>query len=623
MTRCGRALVLAAGLAVPAGLAAQNPPAPPAPAPARPPAGVPARADTLARRDSLQRPDSAARAPRPGAGQDSLPLPDSLSPDSFSSVLPPLGQPAGPMPVGGRLVFDRDALVFSGALTLGEMLAQVPGVFLQRVSWFGLPEVVHYAGQGANSVELFWDGYALDPMGEDSAGVDLSRIPLDLLRRVEVEVRPTVLRVYLVSDTQPVRRPRTETSFATGDAQTNSYRIRYLNRWRGGAGLGLGVNWFGTNGAATAPAASSDLTLWAKATWALSTRLGVDAQAMRYSLRRDPLTVLPGRKVHRSDVIVRAFASSRDEGMGWRLDALLGASAYGDSGATDGPRIAQGAAFAGYRSERWSAEVGARVRDARIPLEVAARAAATPLRLVTIDAFAIRRTLLGDRSSSELGVGVSVRPLGPILLRGSLRRRDAVPVPAVLADTAQRVTDWSAGAGLLARRVELEVGLERHGWYAAPAYGVFAEQIAAGTSLPVRTVSGRFAIRPKRYLTLSGWYRHPLDAVTAGFEPPHHTRVAATFRSQFLPRFRRGALDVVVQLAAEGWSDGVMGTDAGGGPVVLEGHGTLDWLVEFRLLGAVVYWTFRNSQLERYELLPGVKMARSLQRYGVRWEFSN
>ena len=29
-------------------------------------------------------------------------------------------------------------------------------------------------------------------------------------------------------------------------------RIRYLNRWRNGSGLGVGVNWFGSNGPSTA-----------------------------------------------------------------------------------------------------------------------------------------------------------------------------------------------------------------------------------------------------------------------------------------------------------------------------------------------------------------------------------
>ena len=66
-----------------------------------------------------------------------------------------------------------------------------------------------------------------------------------------------------------------------------------------------------------------------------------------------------------------------------------------------------------------------------------------------------------------------------------------------------------------------------------------------------------------------------------------------------------------------------MGADSSGVPITLAGHGTLDWLVELRLIGAVIYWTMGNSQIERYETIPGAPMARATQRYGVRWEFTN
>jgi hypothetical protein len=609
VVRRGRALLLAAGLAFPAGLAAQNPPSAP---------GPPARADT------------ALAGPRAPLRPDSGAVPDSLSPDSFSAVLPPLGPPSGPLPRGMRLVFDRDALAMSGAFTLGELLRQVPGAFLVRAGWYGLPEVVHLAGQGASSVELFWDGYAIDPLGEDSAGVDVGRIPLGLFRRVEVEVLPTVLRVHLVSDTQPVRHARTETSFGTGDAATNNYRIRYLNRWRGGLGAGLGVNWFGTTGQPSTPARSSDLTLWAKGTWAPSTRTGVEWQYVRYSLDRAELeAVLPGRRLWRSDHFLRAFAASRPDGMGFRFDALVGASSSGDSSAAPARTIAQGAAFAGFQAQRWSAQAGLRVRDARVPLELQARVGATPLRFLTIGASAIARSVLGGRTSRELAAAATARVLGPVQLRGSVRLRDVVAWSAVLADTAQRVTDWSMGAALVTRRLDLDAGLERHGAYAAPVYGSLAGLVPSGTSQAVRTVTVAFALRPKPYFTLSGWYREPLVTATSGgvgtaaYEPPHHTRVEATFRSRFLPTFRRGALDVLVQVSAEGWGDGMMGADSTGAPLALDGHGTVDWLVELRLLSAVIYWSLGNSQLERYQTVPGALLARAGQRYGVRWEFAN
>ena len=522
------------------------------------------------------------------------------------------------------MVFDKDRLIFSGAQTLGELLQFVPGAFLARAGWYGLPEVVHYAGQGATSVEVVWDGYALDPLGEDSAGLDLERIPLGLFIRVEVEVLPTVLRVYLISDTQPVRRARTETSFSTGDYQTNAYRIRYLNRWRSGLGVGLGVNWFGTNGAPSTAGKASDLSLWVKTTWAPSTRMGLEWEYVRYSLNRDALeSVLPGRRIWRQDALLRAYAATRDDGMGLRFDALLGSSTYGDSTSDVQPAIAQLAALTAYRAVWWSAEAAVRVRDARVPLEVSVRGAATPFRALSLSAYAVRRSLLADRSSQEIGIGAALRPLPWLVVRGALRYRNAVAVPAILTDTAQRVADWSAGIGFVSRRLDLEVGVEGHGAYDAPVYGTFAGVVPAGTAAAGQTLTAQLAVRPAAYFTLSGWYRQPLGATAAAYEPPHHARAAATFRSRFLPRFRRGALDILVQAGVEAWSDGVMGRDAAGAPIALDGHGTLDWLVELRLLSAVIFWNLRNSQVERYEVVPGAPMARANQRYGVRWEFTN
>lgn len=599
MTRWGRAFLFAAGLVLPVRLAAQQP----APRPTVPPA------------------DSALLAAR---HDTTPPVPDSLSPDSFSAVLPPLGPPSGPLPPNGRMIFDRDRLIFSGAQTLGELLQQVPGTFLVRAGWYGQPEVVHYAGQGATSVEVFWDGYALDPLGEDSAGLDLERIPLGMFIRVELEVLPTVIRVYLISDTQTVRRARTETSFSTGDYQTNAYRIRYLNRWRSGLGVGLGINWFGTSGAPSTPGKASDLTVWLKTTWAPSTRMGMEWEYARYSLNRDALeNVLPGRRAWRQDAFLRAYAATRDDGMGLRFDALVGSSSYGDSGSAVQPSIAQVAAITAYRAVWWSAEAAVRARDTRVPLEVSVRGAAMPFRALSLSAYAVRRSLLADRSSQELGLGAALRPLPWLALHGALRHRNAVAVPAILTDTVQRVADWSAGIGFVSRRLDLDAGIEGHGAYEAPAYGTFSAVVPAGTQAAGRTFTTQLAVRPAAFFTLSGWYRQPLGATASAYEPPHHTRAAATFRSRFLPSFRRGALDILVQVGVEAWSDGVMGRDSTGASIGLDGHGTVDWLLEFRLLNAVIYWTMRNSQVERYEVVPGAPMARANQRYGVRWEFTN
>jgi hypothetical protein len=197
-----------------------------------------------------------------------------------------------------------------------------------------------------------------------------------------------------------------------------------------------------------------------------------------------------------------------------------------------------------------------------------------------------------------------------------------VAAPAVLTDTAQHVTDVTGGVAFTSRGADLDVSVARHGGYVAPLYGVFDSLVPAYPSLPVRTVTATFALRPTMYLSLSGWVRHPLDPASSAYEPPYHSRLWATFRSRLLPILRRNAFDFTAEVAMEGWSHGVLGADSTGAALRLPPGLVLDYRLEMRLLGAAIFWTFRNGRAEHYSLIPGV-VAPQGQRYGVRWEFNN
>ena len=621
MTLRAPGLLLAAALLVRAAeLAAQNP------------QPLPPRADSARGAGPARRDTGAAATPR----RDTIPLPDSLSPDSFRPQLPPLGAPPGPLPRAGRIVFDHDELWFSGAVTLGELLQRVPGVFLVRAGWFGRPEIIQYAGQGASSIEVYWDGFAMDPLGQDSTGLDLSELNLGLVQRAEVEVLPSVVRVYLYSDEQVVRKPRTETSFSTGDASTNSYRIRYLNRWKAGTGLDLGVNFQGSSGVTTSPGRSSDVTLWAKGSWIPTQRYGVAYQVISVSLDRDSVTLgtnpenlpfVPGRHAHRTDTFLRGFIATRDDGMGLRLDAIAGGSSYTDTAAL-GREEMQGSAIVSYRAERWSTELTTRVRSSSTPLELELRGSMSPLALLTVSGYAINRSHLGGRHSTDVGAQAELRPVGALALHGALRLRSAVGAPALLTDTAQKVTDFSAGVSLTTRRLDLDVSLARHGVFAPAVPGTFGPIMPGYPSFAVRTATLSLAWRPRAYLTFSGWYREPLvkgtaELHTSAYEPPHHSRVWATFRSRLLPVLRRGAFDFTAEVAMEGWSRGAWGADSAGAPLLLKGATILDYRVELRLLNAALFWSIRNARGERYSVIPGLNMPVGNQTYGVRWEFTN
>ncbi len=620
-----RAAALVALLALP--LAAQQPQPP---RPVRPPPTLPGQ-DTTARaappRVRLPADTAAQDTTRRAAVPDSLAA-DSVPRDSVRPLVPTLGPPAGPLPAQRRIVFDKDAIRFSGALTLGELLRLVPGVQMVRLGWFGLPEYVVIAGQGAASIEIDVDGFRQDFLGADSSGYDLGRFPIGMYGRIEIEVLPTVLRVHLVTEMTAIRRPLTEVAFSTGDVQTNAYRVRYLNRWASGLGIGVGFTYFGTAGPVYSEADVGQLGLWLRGGWMTSDRAGLEYQFTLDGFERERLTTadggtLPGVEVKRTDSFVRAFASSRPGGLGWRLDALLGTSSFADTGKTVDAAVTQAALISGYRGGRAAAELALRTRDDVRPLEAELRGSWSPFRAATVSAGARNTWITGGGALSEADLGAELRPLRFLRVHGDLRWRVLDDSVLTAVDTAQRVLDWSGGIGLVSGRWSLDVSYQWHGAFVAPVFGLVRPVVPTATGEEGGSVTLSWSLRPVPWLTYSGWYRNPVGDAQVALELPHHAINQLTFRSRFLPHFRRGIFDVMGKVELESWGRGVVGSDAAGNPVEVAGNSIWNVHVQFRLVGAVVYWTLRNVQLRRWEFLQGYPMPRSLQRFGIMWEFTN
>ena len=554
---------------------------------------------------------------------------DTLRLDSIRAKIPTLGPPPGPLPLQRRIIFDKDAIRFSGALTLGEILRLVPGVSLVRLGWFGLPELVTVAGQGAASVEIDWDGYPVENLGLDSAGFDTSRFHIGFLDRIEIEVLPTVLRVHLITEMTAIRRARTEVAFATGDAQTNSYRVRYLNRWASGLGVGLGFSYFGTAGPIYSHANIGELGVWLRGGWTTADdRTGIEYQYTQNGLDRHALTsegggTLGGVKVNRSDSFLRAFTSTRPGGMGWRLDALMGSSHFSDTSGTLDVQVSQASVVGGYRGQRVGSELAVRLRDGPRPWEVSARGAWSPLRRVTLTALGRRSWLVGGGALSEADGGASLRLFSFLAVHGDVRWRQLADTIVTAADSLDRVQDWSGGITFTHRVLDLDVGVQHHGAFVAPVFGVLSGAVPVATSAEGSTFTASYALRPTSFLTLHGWYRTPTSQADVAFEPPNHALTMVTFRSRFLPHFRRGVFDVMGQVDLESWGRGIAGTDGSGTPITVPGNSIWNIHVQVRLLGAILYWTQRNPRLRHYAIIPGFDMPRSLQRWGIMWEFTN
>jgi hypothetical protein len=624
VVRGGLLAVAVAAIAAP--LAAQNPP----------PRPDSTRRDTTLRRDSVSGRErggaDSLRARQDSLLRDSLRLhPDSLNPDSMEPGLPFLGPAPGPQPAGHRWIFTDEDIHYRGALSLGEVLSRIPGVFLVRSGWFGAAEALTYAGQGPGSVEVDWDGFVVDPLGLDRGGLDLGRIDIGTLKRIEVEVLPTVLRVHLVSDVALPRRARTEASFQTGDASTNGYRLRYLNRWRGGTGLGVGATYLSTAGPTVAKASYAQLNLWTKATWMPSDHVGAEFQVNTYSMQRDRLSPfsttstsppLPAEDVQRTDLFVRAFGSTHTDGSGLRFDAVLGSSSYTDSTKALDSTLSQASVTVSYRAKRWSWEAWGRMRDGLTPFDAGGRLSWSLTRLLTATAWGRRLTRLGGGGVSEVAGGLEFRPFERLAFHGDLRYRVLQDSQYAIADTAQHVSDWTGGLSWTGERLSFDATIGHHDPYSTPPLGQFQLQlpgvVSAGAT--VRQVAWRF--QPWRSFGFSGYWRDPgTDGVP--YEPRNHSVTRATFESRFLPRYRRGVFDLMAQIEIESWGRGVMGATSSGTPVLLPGQTVWNYHLQFRLVGAIIYWTMRNALIARYALVPGFEVPRAISRFGVRWEFTN
>ncbi len=185
--------------------------------------GVP---DALA----AQEPPDSVRA----AGDSLQQVPDSLQQvlDSLAAVVDSVAQavdtfprfPSGAAPSYGAAVWrwDRAQLMSNRALTLAELVSQIPGVLALRGGDYGTPATVTSFGAAAGRVRVMWDGF--EPVPLDGGVPDLSRIGLAGLDEVRVERHPGELLIELRSLEPTEPDPMTRVDVGTGDLSTNVLR---------------------------------------------------------------------------------------------------------------------------------------------------------------------------------------------------------------------------------------------------------------------------------------------------------------------------------------------------------------------------------------------------------------
>ena len=174
----------------------------------------------------------------------------------------PLLEPPGPRPALTRTVFTRDSIEWGHAATVGDLLTQIPGVFLWRGGFIGRPEPVNFQARGASSAEYYLDGLPYVAAGVDSLAVDPALFSISFLDRIEVERWPGLLRVYLFTRRHDRVAPRSRIAIARGDGDFARYEGSLERRFTKGVGFAIAGDYLNSPTASGSSSSYSNTQFW-------------------------------------------------------------------------------------------------------------------------------------------------------------------------------------------------------------------------------------------------------------------------------------------------------------------------------------------------------------------------
>ncbi len=544
-------------------------------------------------------------------------------------VLPRLAPP-GPRPALTRLVFTRDSIEWMSGATVGDLLDQVPGVYLWRGGYTGRPEPVNFQGRGATSAEYYLDGMPYVAAGVDSVAVDPSLFSTSFLDRVEVERWPGLLRVHLFTRRQDRLAPRSRIAIARGDRDYARYEGDLERRFPSGLGFGLAADYLSSPTASGTSSGYSNTQVWGQGGYIPSPRFGLQYQIVRSRPKRRAFTIADvttndtiglGYSATRTDAQFRLALHSRDDGTGPGLDVIYARSAWDGAGLDQqnnqiggyatvvrSPTVSVGAS--GFHRTRWT------------PLDLGATVGVSPIATFAASAEGVLQHHFGGRSSKYVTLAAGIRPARGLALTGTARLGDVVAAPSIASDTAQRLRDFEVQLGWDRERLGAQVAYSRTSAFSPFGYAEFVRVASLAPSPAVNwlTVSARLA--PLRWLTLESWFSDPRNGSVDGV-PPTHSLTTATIRSKFLRKFPSGIFDLKLQVSMEAWGRGTIGRDAAGAPINLRGATYFKSLVEFQLQSFTVYWDRGNLTGTKLPYVPGFQVPAYGSNFGVRWEFLN
>lgn len=203
--------------------------------------------------------------------------------------------------------WDREELLANRALTLAELLEQIPGVVALRGGDYGTPRMASALGVGGGGIRVFRDGVEMLPL--EGSVPDLARVGLGGLEGVRVRRTGRGFRIELESIRPDDHRPYSLVEAGTGDLDTNLFRGAFVHPTALGGNLGLALDRIDTRGPESENPGSVS-SIWLRYSYLRGDRFGVVAEFNRGTSDRDTRFV-PG-EVTRTDWTLRGRARITD-----------------------------------------------------------------------------------------------------------------------------------------------------------------------------------------------------------------------------------------------------------------------------------------------------------------------
>lgn len=547
--------------------------------------------------------------------------------------------------IGPSWTWERDPLIATGALTLGELLERVPGLSVFRTGWIASPEQAAYMGQFGR-VRIFSDGIELDPLDARTNGLhDLSFIDLWQLEDATIEQTAGEVRVHLRSWDVRTTTPLTRLDIYTGDLETATYGGFFGRRFPRGHVLQLGARQYSTTDVRLGGDADN-LSLWGRLGWA-GPRWKVDASVLTSSrdrapqLREEPLDSFPGIDAAAVKAYARvAYGNPGESGLWFQaiastqsfeirnppaivVDSVPGPGGGGPGGSPQNPdtisvsgdtarSVPQYVVTGGITRGPLSLVATGRLR------RIDGRNRLSPSLRLGYDRPRLSLSVFGERSTFDstlrLDASAQLLPLPWLALRASVSRYSPLG-----SDVLPTTTAAQGEIGLRAGRMWITGGLMTRDTAFLPAPVVFDTSFQSAAAGPT---TGMFA-------TIRGKFWRDVGFNVVGvrydddgpYRPQYEVRSQLYLDSDMRARFPSGNLNILIAFTHEYRTQAPFPIAAG----FVEPSQFRTWglLLEVRLLTATLTYQYRNFMNEEFQMVPGFPMPRPINYYGVRWNFAN